>query len=98
MLEASDGFNITTTMDSSILYFSDGITPHSGHLPQDVMDPNLLNFLPEQELSEVYRMLSSHVLVTNFPSPRYLRSNNDLEFYCHFLRGSLNPKECPTYE
>lgn len=62
------------------------------------MDQNLLNFLPEQELSEVYRMLSSHVLVTDFPSPGYLRSNNDLEFYCHFLRGSLNPKECPTYE
>ena len=25
-------------------------------------------------------------------------ADNDLEFYCHLLRGSLNPKEFPTYE
>ncbi|XP_062934274.1 neuronal PAS domain-containing protein 2 isoform X3 [Cynocephalus volans] len=62
------------------------------------MDQNLLNFLPEQEHSEVYKMLSSHMLVTDSPSPEYLKSDNDLEFYCHLLRGSLNPKEFPTYE
>ncbi|KAF6105137.1 neuronal PAS domain protein 2 [Phyllostomus discolor] len=67
-------------------------------LESDVMDQNLLNFLPEQEHSEVYKMLSSHELVTDSPSPGYLKSGNDLEFYCHLLRGSLNPKEFPTYE
>ncbi|XP_045406213.1 neuronal PAS domain-containing protein 2 isoform X3 [Lemur catta] len=67
-------------------------------LESDVMDQNLLNFLPEQEHSEVYKMLSSHMLVTDSPSPEYLKSDNDLEFYCHLLRGSLNPKEFPTYE
>ena len=39
----------------------------------DVMDQNLLNFLPEQEHSEVYKMLSSHMLVTDSPSPEYLK-------------------------
>lgn len=39
----------------------------------DVMDQNLLNFLPEQEHSEVYKMLSSHMLVTDSPSPGYLK-------------------------
>ena len=39
----------------------------------DVMDQNLLNFLPEQEHSEVYKMLSSHMLVTDAPSPEYLK-------------------------
>ncbi|XP_027293045.1 neuronal PAS domain-containing protein 2 isoform X2 [Cricetulus griseus] len=67
-------------------------------LESDVMDQNLLNFLPEQEHSEVYKMLSSHMLVTDSPSPEFLKSDNDLEFYCHLLRGSLNPKEFPTYE
>ncbi|XP_067560255.1 neuronal PAS domain-containing protein 2 isoform X6 [Pseudorca crassidens] len=43
-------------------------------------------------------MLSSHTLVTDPPSPEHLKSDNDLEFYCHLLRGSLNPKEFPTYE
>ncbi|XP_016062651.1 PREDICTED: neuronal PAS domain-containing protein 2 [Miniopterus natalensis] len=98
MLEALDGFIIAVTTDGSILYVSDSITPLLGHLPSDVMDQNLLNFLPEQEHSEVYKILSSHVLVTGSPSPGYLKSDNDLEFYCHLLRGSLNPKEFPTYE
>lgn len=37
------------------------------------MDQNLLNFLPEQEHSEVYKMLSSHMLVTDSPAPGYLK-------------------------
>lgn len=37
------------------------------------MDQNLLNFLPEQEHSEVYKMLSSHMLMTDAPSPEYLK-------------------------
>ncbi|XP_047378780.1 neuronal PAS domain-containing protein 2 isoform X2 [Sciurus carolinensis] len=98
MLEALDGFIIAVTTDGSIIYVSDSITPLLGHLPSDVMDQNLLNFLPEQEHSEVYKMLSSHMLVTESPSPEFLKSDNDLEFYCHLLRGSLNPKEFPTYE
>ncbi|XP_072807413.1 neuronal PAS domain-containing protein 2 isoform X5 [Vicugna pacos] len=98
MLEALDGFIIAVATGGSILYVSDSITPLLGHLPSDVMDQNLLNFLPEQEHSEVYKMLSSHMLLTDSPSPEYLKSDNDLEFYCHLLRGSLNPKEFPTYE
>ncbi|XP_067560253.1 neuronal PAS domain-containing protein 2 isoform X5 [Pseudorca crassidens] len=95
---ALDGFIIAVTTDGSILYVSDSITPLLGHLPSDVTDQNLLRFLPEQEHSEVYTMLSSHTLVTDPPSPEHLKSDNDLEFYCHLLRGSLNPKEFPTYE
>nr|XP_030694653.1 neuronal PAS domain-containing protein 2 isoform X6 [Globicephala melas]XP_030694654.1 neuronal PAS domain-containing protein 2 isoform X6 [Globicephala melas] len=95
---ALDGFIIAVTTDGSILYVSDSITPLLGHLPSDVTDQNLLRFLPEQEHSEVYKMLSSHMLVTDSPSPEHLKSDNDLEFYCHLLRGSLNPKEFPTYE
>lgn len=98
MLEALDGFIIAVTTDGSIIYVSDSITPLLGHLPSDVMDQNLLNFLPEQEHSEVYKLLSSHMLVTDSPTPEFLKSDNDLEFYCHLLRGSLNPKEFPTYE
>ncbi|XP_012875190.1 PREDICTED: neuronal PAS domain-containing protein 2 [Dipodomys ordii] len=98
MLEALDGFIIAVTTDGSIIYVSDSITPLLGHLPSDVMDQNLLNFLPEQEHSEVYKMLSSPMLMTDSPSPELLKSDNDLEFYCHLLRGSLNPKEFPTYE
>ncbi|XP_071436944.1 neuronal PAS domain-containing protein 2 isoform X5 [Pithys albifrons albifrons] len=98
MLEALDGFIIAVTTGGSILYVSDSITPLLGHLPCDVLDQNLLNFLPEQEHSEIYKMLSSCMLMTDSASSDYLKTDNELEFYCHLLRGSLNPKEFPTYE
>uniref|UniRef100_A0A8C0EWS9 Neuronal PAS domain protein 2 n=1 Tax=Bubo bubo TaxID=30461 RepID=A0A8C0EWS9_BUBBB len=98
MLEALDGFIIAVTTGGSIIYVSDSITPLLGHLPCDVLDQNLLNFLPEQEHSEIFKMLSSCMLMTDSASSDYLKTDNELEFYCHLLRGSLNPKEFPTYE
>ncbi|XP_051496302.1 neuronal PAS domain-containing protein 2 isoform X2 [Apus apus] len=98
MLEALDGFIIAVTTGGSIIYVSDSITPLLGHLPCDVLDQNLLNFLPEQEHSEIYKILSSCMLMTDSASSDYLKTDNELEFYCHLLRGSLNPKEFPTYE
>ncbi|KFP04174.1 Neuronal PAS domain-containing protein 2, partial [Calypte anna] len=98
MLEALDGFIIAVTTGGSIIYVSDSITPLLGHLPCDVLDQNLLNFLPEQEHSEIYKMLSSCMLMTDSASSDYLKTDNELEFYCHLLRGRLNPKEFPTYE
>ncbi|KAM9171443.1 neuronal PAS domain-containing protein 2 [Pangshura tecta] len=98
MLEALDGFIIAITTDGTIVYVSDSITPLLGHLPCDIMDQNLLNFLPEQEHSEVYKILSSRMLLADSASSDSLKTDNDLEFYCHLLRGSLNPKEFPTYE
>ncbi|XP_069613687.1 neuronal PAS domain-containing protein 2 [Ranitomeya imitator] len=98
MLEALDGFIIVVTTDGSIIYVSDSITPLLGHLPSDILDQNLLNFLPEQEHSDIYKILSSHMLVTDSASLSYLNADSSLEFCCHLLRGTLNPKEFPTYE
>lgn len=98
MLEALDGFIIVVTTDGSIIYVSDSVTPLLGHLPSDILDQNLLNFLPEQEHSDIYKILSSHMLVTDSTSLNYLNAEDDLEFCCHLLRGALNPKEFPTYE
>ncbi|KAH0624616.1 hypothetical protein JD844_032270 [Phrynosoma platyrhinos] len=98
MLEALDGFVIAVTTDGSIVYVSDSITPLLGHLPSDVIDQNLLDFLPEQEQPDIYKILSSHMLLLDTVSSDYLKSDDDFEFYCHLLRGSLNPKDIPTYE
>uniref|UniRef100_A0A4W3JFZ7 Neuronal PAS domain protein 2 n=1 Tax=Callorhinchus milii TaxID=7868 RepID=A0A4W3JFZ7_CALMI len=98
MLEALDGFIIAVTTDGNIIYVSDSITPLLGHLPSDIVDQNLLNFLPEQEHGEVYKLLSSHTLVTDSVLPDYLNSENYFEFCCHLLRGILDPEEPPTYE
>ncbi|XP_067841548.1 neuronal PAS domain-containing protein 2-like [Heptranchias perlo] len=98
MLEALDGFIVALTTDGNIIYVSDSITPLLGHLPSDVIYQNLLNFLPEQEHGEIYKLLSSHTLVTDSVLPDYLNSENYFEFCCHLLRGTLDQKEPPTYE
>lgn len=51
----------------------------SFHLQSDVMDQNLLNFLPEQEHSEVYKMLSSPMLLNEAPSPEFLKCKLHVE-------------------
>ncbi|KAE8625435.1 hypothetical protein XENTR_v10006274 [Xenopus tropicalis] len=98
MLEALDGFIIAVTTEGSIIYVSDSITPLLGHLPSDIMDQNLLNFLPEQEHPDISKILSSHMLVTDTANLNSLNSENNVEFCCHLLRGTLNPKEFPMYE
>lgn len=47
----------------------------------DIMDQNLLNFLPEQEHSDIYKILSSHMLVTDSASLNYL----NCELYFHII-------------
>lgn len=94
----------------------------------DLVDQNLLNFLPAGEHSEVYKALSSHVMEGETLTPEYLKSmhtfvwffpikmfylcrycefihllfsfpaKNQLEFCCHMLRGTIDPKEPPVYE
>ncbi|XP_023782663.1 neuronal PAS domain-containing protein 2-like isoform X4 [Cyanistes caeruleus] len=65
MLEALDGFLIALTTDGIIIYVSDSVSSLLGHLPSDLVDQNILNFLPEGEQSEVYKLLSPHVLMTD---------------------------------
>ncbi|XP_063314376.1 neuronal PAS domain-containing protein 2 [Pelobates fuscus] len=98
MLEALDGFIIALTTDGNIIYVSDSVTPLLGHLPSDILDQNLLNFLPEQEHSDVYKILSKCMRATDSMSLTDFNSDTGVEFCCHLLRGTLNPKEYTTYE
>nr|XP_055061556.1 clock circadian regulator b isoform X2 [Misgurnus anguillicaudatus]XP_055061557.1 clock circadian regulator b isoform X2 [Misgurnus anguillicaudatus] len=97
MLEALDGFFIVMLTDGNIIYISESITPLLEHLPSDLVDQNLLNFLPVAEHAEVYKALSSHPDVETLCSD-YLKAKNQMEFCCHMLRGSLDPKKPPVYE
>lgn len=44
----------------------------------DLVDQNLLNFLPMGEHSDVYKALSSHVMEGDTPTPEYLKSEWNL--------------------
>uniref|UniRef100_A0AAY4AJH2 Neuronal PAS domain protein 2 n=1 Tax=Denticeps clupeoides TaxID=299321 RepID=A0AAY4AJH2_9TELE len=98
MLEALDGFLIALTTDGNIIYVSDSVSSLIGHLPSDMVDQNILNFLPEREHSEVYKLLSSHMLMTDPITADFLESETHIEFCCHLARGNIDPKEPPTYE
>lgn len=98
MLEALDGFFIAIMTDGNILYVSESVTSLLEHLPADLVDQNLLNFLPVGEHSEVYKALSTHPTDPESLSTDYLKTKNHMEFCCHMLRGAIDPKEPPVYE
>ncbi|XP_030065709.1 LOW QUALITY PROTEIN: circadian clock protein PASD1 [Microcaecilia unicolor] len=98
MLEALDGFLIALTTDGIIIYVSDSVSSLLGHLPSDLVDQNILNFLPEREQSEVYKLLAPHMLMTDPVTTDFLSTEKQIEFCCHLARGSLDPNEPPTYE
>lgn len=97
MLEALDGFFLVMLTDGYIIYISESVTSLLEHLPSDLMDQNLLNFLPVVDHGEVYKALSSQPDIENLNSD-YLKSKNQMEFCCHMLRGSVDPKKPPVYE
>ncbi|XP_052055258.1 circadian locomoter output cycles protein kaput isoform X4 [Apodemus sylvaticus] len=98
MLEALDGFFLAIMTDGSIIYVSESVTSLLEHLPSDLVDQSIFNFIPEGEHSEVYKILSTHLLESDSLAPEYLKSKNQLEFCCHMLRGTIDPKEPSTYE
>lgn len=98
MLEALDGFFLAIMTDGNIIYVSESVTSLLEHLPSDLVDQNLLNFLPAGEHSDVYKALSSHVMEGETLMPEYMRTKSQLEFCCHMLRGTIDPKEPPVYE
>ncbi|XP_055088534.1 circadian locomoter output cycles protein kaput-like isoform X2 [Periophthalmus magnuspinnatus] len=98
MLEALDGFFIAIMTDGNILYVSESVTSLLEHLPADLVDQNLLNFLPVGEHSEVYKALSTHPSDMESLNSDYLKSKTHMEFCCHMLRGAIDPKEPPVYE
>uniref|UniRef100_A0A1A8JXH3 Circadian locomoter output cycles protein kaput n=1 Tax=Nothobranchius kuhntae TaxID=321403 RepID=A0A1A8JXH3_NOTKU len=98
MLEALDGFFLAIMTDGNIIYVSENVTSLLEHLPSDLVDQNLLNFLPMGEHSEVYKALSAQVREGEMLTPDYLKTRNQLEFCCHMLRGTIDPKEPPVYE
>nr|XP_023698639.1 neuronal PAS domain-containing protein 2-like isoform X2 [Paramormyrops kingsleyae] len=98
MLEALDGFLIALTTDGNIIYVSDSVSSLIGHLPSDMVDQNILNFLPEREHGEVYKLLSSHMLMADPVTPDFMDNESHIEFCCHLARGNIDPKEPPTYE
>ncbi|XP_075051962.1 circadian locomoter output cycles protein kaput isoform X2 [Mixophyes fleayi] len=98
MLEALDGFFLAVMTDGNIIYVSESVTPLLEHLPSDLVDQSIFNFVPEGEHSEIYKILSTRMLESGSLGSDYLKTKNELEFCCHMLRGIVDTKESATYE
>ncbi|KAK2115756.1 hypothetical protein P7K49_006382 [Saguinus oedipus] len=77
LLQALDGFFLAIMTDGSIIYVSESVTSLLEHLPpvenSDLVDQSIFNFIPEGEHSEVYKILSTHLLESDSLTPEYLK-------------------------
>ncbi|TSN30196.1 Circadian locomoter output cycles protein kaput [Bagarius yarrelli] len=95
MLEALDGFFLAIMTDGNIIYVSESVTSLLEHLPSDLVDQNLLNFLPLGEHSEVYKALSTHILDGESLTPDYLKTpNSTRNGFVGVLRPSFEDRVC----
>ncbi|XP_021367049.1 circadian locomoter output cycles protein kaput-like isoform X2 [Mizuhopecten yessoensis] len=95
MLEALDSCLLVFTQQGSILYVSESITSLLGHLPNDLVNKYVYSYIHENEKQNLYNKLFHFSML----SPEEMENEkNQLNFSCHFQRGSLTAKETDVYE
>lgn len=92
MLEAQDSCLLVFNEQGNIVYASESITSLLGHLPTDLVNQQVYDFIEDKERSQLYNLIC-HVSMT----PENL-NDNQVSFSCHFKRGSLGPDKSPVYE
>ncbi|XP_072483532.1 neuronal PAS domain-containing protein 2-like [Notamacropus eugenii] len=97
MFEALDEFLIALTTEGIIIYVSNNVTSLLGHIPSELVHKNILTLLPEQEHSEVFKVLSPLTILPAPVSADFL-NGKQIEFSCHLARGRVNPNDPVIYE
>lgn len=92
MLEALDSFLLVFNQQGNIVYTSESVTSLLGHLPGDLINQQVYDFIEDKEKSQLYNLMC-HVSLT----PENL-NDNQVVFNCHFKRGSLDQEKSPVYE
>ncbi|XP_057582655.1 circadian locomoter output cycles protein kaput isoform X4 [Hippopotamus amphibius kiboko] len=95
MLEALDGFFLAIMTDGSIIYVSESVTSLLEHLPSDLVDQSIFNFIPEGEHSEIYKILSTHLLESDSLTPEYLKLSTSAH---NGFEGTIQRTHRPSYE
>uniref|UniRef100_A0A6I8S669 Clock circadian regulator n=1 Tax=Xenopus tropicalis TaxID=8364 RepID=A0A6I8S669_XENTR len=95
MLEALDGFFLAVMTDGNIIYVSESVTSLLEHLPSDLVDQSIFNFVPEGEHSEVYKILSTRMLESGSLSSEYLKMPSSTH---NGFDGALQRSLRPPYE
>ncbi|WAQ99737.1 CLOCK-like protein [Mya arenaria] len=95
MLEALDSFMLVFTQQGIIMYTSDSVASLLGHLPTDLMNQSIYDFINKAESSSIHNILYNYraALTTD-----YERDDSPVCFECNFLRGSMDPRKQAQYE
>lgn len=92
MLEAQDSCLLVFNQQGNIVYASESITSLLGHLPTDLVNQQVYDFIEDKERSQLYNLICQVSM-----TPENL-NDNQVTFSCHFKRGSLGPDKPPVYE
>lgn len=92
MLEALDSFLLVFNQQGNIVYASESVTSLLAHLPSDLVNQQVFDFIEDKERSQLYNLMC-HVSMT----PENL-NENQVTFCCHFKRGTLESGKSPVYE
>lgn len=95
MLEALDSCLLVFTQQGNILYVSESITSLLGHLPADLTNQSVYNFMHENEKQNLYNILYHYSMLS--PEDR-AKEKDQLCCTCHFRRGAISPSSSPLFE
>lgn len=98
MLEACDSFLLVFTQQGVILYASESVTSLLGHLPSDMVNKSVYDYVGKTESANLHNLLYNYRVVSGNGVPEYEKEENQLCFECNFQRGSLDPRDTPRYE
>ncbi|XP_076467621.1 circadian locomoter output cycles protein kaput-like [Babylonia areolata] len=98
MLEAVDSFLIVFTQRGSVLYVSESVTSLLGHLPTDLINRSLYDFVHEDDHVKLYNVLSTYHMQSSSLGLDFEKPENQLSLTCHLRRGTIDPKDQSTYE
>lgn len=98
MLEALDSFLLMFTQQGTILYASESVTSLLGHLPADMVNKSIYDFVCNSEASTLHNVLNNYSVSTENGVPEYEKVENQLCFDCNVRRGSTDPRDSPVYE
>ncbi|XP_045204691.2 circadian locomoter output cycles protein kaput-like isoform X2 [Mercenaria mercenaria] len=98
MLEACDSFLLVFTQQGVILYTSESITSLLGHLPSDMVNKSIYDFVGKTESANLHNILYNYRVASGNGIPEYEKEENQLCFECNFCRGSIEPRDPPRYE
>ncbi|KAL4230779.1 hypothetical protein ACF0H5_011154 [Mactra antiquata] len=98
MLEACDSFLLVFTQHGIVLYTSESVTSLLGHLPADMVNRSIYDYVGKTESANLHNLLYNYRVVSGNGVPEYENEENQLCFDCNFRRGAIDPRVAVQYE